>query len=186
MLDLDLLALGGLLLTPGPTNILLAFSAISSGVRRTVPILSAAVIAYLAVILAVAALAASIATGSQFEIRTVLRACAVLWLLWLAHSVWTRNDDGLDVRLVTARHVFVTTLINPKAMIVALLVQSEGMTVWFLVEIAALVCLTGAAWVVVGFVVRRSGSGLLSQRSLRRASAICLAGFGILLAGANL
>ena len=110
----------------------------------------------------------------------------MLWLLWLAYSVWTTKDDGAEVRLVTVRQVFVTTLINPKAMIVALLVQSEGMTAQFLVTIAALVALAGAAWIVVGLVVRRSGSNLLGQRSLRRASAICLAGFGIILAGSSL
>jgi threonine/homoserine/homoserine lactone efflux protein len=186
MLDLDLLALGGLLLTPGPTNILLAFSAVSSGVRRTVPMLGAAVLAYMAIILAVAALAALIPAGNQIELRTGVRICAVLWLLWLAHSVWTTKDDSVDVRLVTVRQVFLTTLINPKAMIVALLVQSEGMTVQFLATIAALVGLAGAAWIVVGLVVRRSGSSLLSQRSLRQASAICLAGFGIILAGSSL
>lgn len=186
MLDLDLLALAGLLLTPGPTNILLAFSAASSGLRRTVPMLGAAMLAYVVVILAVAALAALIATGSQVEIRTGMKIGAVLWLLWLAHSVWTGNDDGIDGRLVTTRQVFVTTLVNPKAMIVALLVQSEGMTAGFLVEIAALVGLTGAAWITTGLVVGRNGSGVLSQRSLRRASAICLAGFGIILAGSSL
>jgi threonine/homoserine/homoserine lactone efflux protein len=136
--------------------------------------------------LAVAALAALIATGSQVEIRTGMKICAVLWLLWLAYSVWTTKDDGVDVRLVTTRQVFVTTLVNPKAMIVALLVQSEGMTAGFLVEIAALVGLTGAAWITTGLVVGRNGSGVLSQRSLRRASAICLAGFGIILAGSSL
>ena len=186
MLDLDLLALGGLLVTPGPTNILLAFSAVSSGVRRTVPMLAAAVLAYMVIILAVAALAALIPAANQVELRTGVRICAVLWLLWLAYSVWTTKDDGAEVRLVTVRQVFVTTLINPKAMIVALLVQSEGMTAQFLATIAALVALAGAAWIVVGLVVRRSGSNLLSQRSLRRASAICLAGFGIILAGSSL
>lgn len=186
MLDLDLLALGGLLLTPGPTNILLAFSAVSSGVRHTVPMLAAAVLAYMVIILAVAALAALIPAADQVELRTGVRICAVLWLLWLAYSVWTTKDDGAEVRLVAVRQVFVTTLINPKAMIVALLVQSEGMTAQFLVTIAALVALAGAAWIVVGLVVRRSGSNLLGQRSLRRASAICLAGFGIILAGSSL
>lgn len=186
MLDLDLLALGGLLLTPGPTNILLAFSVVSPGLRRAVPMLGAAVLAYVVVILAVAALAALIATGSQVEIRTGMKICAVLWLLWLAYSVWTGSDDGIDGQIVTTRQVFVTTLLNPKAMIVALLVQSQGTTIRFLVEIAVLVCLAGAAWIVAGLVLRRSGSGLLSQRLLRRASAICLAGFGIILAGASL
>lgn len=186
MLNLDLLALGGLLLTPGPTNILLAFSAVMSGARRTVPLLAAAVLAYMVVILAVAALAALIPADSQAAIRTGMRVCAVLWLLWLAYSVWTRNDDGVDVRLVTMKQVFVTTLVNPKAMIVALLVQTEGMTIQFLVEIAALVCLAGAAWIVVGLAARRRGSNLLGQRSLRKAGAICLAGFGIILAGSGL
>ncbi|TIN18397.1 MAG: hypothetical protein E5Y31_26490 [Mesorhizobium sp.] len=186
MLELDLLALGGLLLTPGPTNILLAFSAVSSGARRTVPMLGAAVLAYMAIILAVAALAALVPAGNQIELRTGVRICAVMWLLWLAYRVWTAHDNGVDVRLVTVSQVFATTLINPKAMIVALLVQSEGMTMQLLTTIAALVGLAGAAWIVVGLAVRRSGSNLLSQRSLRQASAICLAGFGIILAGSSL
>jgi threonine/homoserine/homoserine lactone efflux protein len=186
MLDLDLLALAGLLLTPGPTNIVLAFSTVSSGARRTVPMLAAVVIAYMVVILAVAGLAALVPAGSQAALRAVLRACAVLWLLWLAFSVWTANDDGAEARLVTVRQVLVTTLVNPKAMIVALLVQSEGMTAGLLAIIAVLVALAGAVWIVVGMVLRRSGSSLLGRRALRRASAICLAGFGIILAGSSL
>ncbi|RUX94712.1 MULTISPECIES: hypothetical protein [unclassified Mesorhizobium] len=182
MLKLDLLAL---LLTPGPTNILLAFSAVSSGMRRTLPMLGAAVLAYMAITLAVAAIVALIPAGNQIELRTGVRICAVLWLLWLAYSVWTTKDDGVEIRLVTVRQVFATTLINPKAMIVAMLVQSEGMTAQLLTTIAALVGLAGAAWLVVGLAVRRSGSNLLSQRSLRQASAICLAGFGIILAGSS-
>lgn len=186
MIDLDLLALAGLLLTPGPTNILLAFSTVSSGARRAVPMLAAVVLAYMAVILVVAGLAALVPAGSQAALRAVLRACAVLWLLWLAFSVWTTNDDGAEARLVTVRQVFVTTLVNPKAMIVALLVQSEGMTTSLPAIIAVLVFLAGAAWIGVGMVFRRGGSSLLGRRALRRASAICLAAFGIILAASRL
>jgi threonine/homoserine/homoserine lactone efflux protein len=186
MFDLDLLALGGLLLTPGPTNILLAFSAVSSGARRTLPMLAAAILAYLAIALAVGALAALIPAASQEGVRSAIRLCAVLWLLWLAFRVWTSRDDAAGVQLVTARQVFFTTLLNPKAMIVALLVQSAGMTAPLLGTVAALVGLAGAAWIGVGLLVRRSGSSLLTRRSLRRASAICLAGFGIILAGSSL
>jgi threonine/homoserine/homoserine lactone efflux protein len=186
MPELDLLALGGLLLTPGPTNIVLAFSTVSSGARRTAPMLAAAILAYLGIALAVGALAALIPAGSQAGLRSAIRVCAVLWLLWLAFRVWTSRDDGVDVQLVTARQVFLTTLLNPKAMIVALLVQSAGMTAALLGMVAALVGLAGAAWIGVGLLVRHSGSTLLSRRSLRRASAICLAGFGIILAGSSL
>ena len=78
MLDLDLLALGGLLLTPGPTNILLAFSAVSSGARRTVPMLAAAVLAYMVIILTVAALAALIPAANQVELRNGVRICGLM------------------------------------------------------------------------------------------------------------
>lgn len=149
------------------------------------PLLGAAVLAYMAIILMVAGLAALIPTGNQIELRTGVKICAVLWLFWLAYSVWTTKDDGVEVRLVMVRQVFVTTLVNPKAMIVALLVQSESMTVQLLITIAALVGLAGAAWIVVGLAVRGSGSNVLGQRFLLQASAVCLAGFGIILAGSS-
>jgi threonine/homoserine/homoserine lactone efflux protein len=186
MPDLDLLAfLGGLLLTPGPTNLLLAVSAVSSGMRRTAPMLAVVAVAYLAVISVVAVLAALIPADSQSAVRTAMKLCAILWLLWLAYSVWTGNDGGVDQRLVTTRQVFVTTLVNPKAAIVALLVQSHGMTAWLMLAITILVCLAGAAWIVIGLMVRGSGSGALSRSALRKVSAVCLAGFGVLLAGAT-
>ncbi|MBZ9678664.1 LysE family translocator [Mesorhizobium sp. ES1-1] len=187
MLDLDLLALGGLLLTPGPTNIMLAFSTVSSGARRTVPMLTAVVLAYMAVILAMAGLAAIVPAFNLAAPPSLLRAGAVVWLLWLAYRVWSANDDDdAETGLVTVRQVLVTTLLNPKAMIVALLVQSDDMTASLLAIIAVLVALAGAAWLAVGVLVRRTGSSLLGRRALRRTSAICLAGFGIILAGASL
>lgn len=187
MPDLDLLALlGGLLLTPGPTNLLLAVSTASSGLRRTASMLGAVVLAYLAVMAAVAMLAALIPPDSQSTVRTAMKVCAILWLLWLAYRVWTGNDDSVDQRLVTTRQVFVTTLVNPKATIVALLVLSHGMTTWLVIAVAALTYLAGAAWIIVGLLVGRNGSGLLGRGVLRKASAICLAGFGVLLAGASL
>ncbi|RWM05025.1 MAG: hypothetical protein E5X80_33030 [Mesorhizobium sp.] len=187
MPELDLLALlGGLLLTPGPTNLLLAVSTASSGLRRTASMLGAIVLAYLAVMAAVAMLAALIPPDSQSTVRTAMKVCAILWLLWLAYSVWTGNDDSVDRRLMTTRQVFVTTLVNPKATIVALLVLSHGMTTWLVIAVATLTCLAGAAWIIVGLLVGRNGSGLLGRGVLRKASAICLAGFGVLLAGASL
>ena len=47
--------------------------------------LAAAVLAYMVIILAVAALAALIPAANQVELRTGVRICAVLWLLWLAY-----------------------------------------------------------------------------------------------------
>ena len=71
MPDLDLLAfLGGLLLTPGPTNLLLAVSTASSGWRRTASMLGAVVLAYLAVMAVVAALAALIPPDSTYQVVT--------------------------------------------------------------------------------------------------------------------
>ncbi|TGQ49854.1 hypothetical protein EN836_31770 [Mesorhizobium sp. M1C.F.Ca.ET.193.01.1.1] len=187
MPDLDLLAfLGGLLLTPGPTNLLLAVCAVSSGLRRTAPMLAAAVLAYLSVMVAVAALVALMPNDSQSAVRAGMKICAVLWLLWLAYSVWTGSDDGVDQQLVTTRQVLVTTLVNPKATIVALLAQSHGMSSRLVIAIAALVWLAGAVWILIGIAVRRSGARLFSRRVLRRLSAVCLAGFGVLLAGASL
>ncbi|RWK05196.1 hypothetical protein [Mesorhizobium sp.] len=79
MPDLDLLAfLGGLLLTPGPTNLLLAVCAVSSGLRRTAPMLAAAVLAYLSVMVAVAALVALMPNDSQSAVRAGMKICAVL------------------------------------------------------------------------------------------------------------
>ncbi|CDX27208.1 putative threonine efflux protein [Mesorhizobium sp. ORS 3324] len=187
MPELDLLTLlGGLLLTPGPTNLLLAVCAVSSALRGAASMLASVVLAYLLVMAGVAALVALVPADSQSAVRAAMKICAILWLLWLAYSVWTASGDGVDQQLVTTRQVFVTTLVNPKATIVALLAQSHGMSSGLLIAIAALVWLSGAAWIIIGFTVRRSGSGLFSKRALRRLSAICLAGFGVLLAGASL
>lgn len=181
----DLLAfLGGLLLTPGPTNLLLAVSSASSGWRRAAPMLVAVAVAYLAVMAAVAVLAALMPADGQAALRSAMKLCAILWLLWLAYRVWTGPDDEDGGRLVDTRQVFVTTLVNPKAVIVALLVQSNGLAPWLVAATALLVCLAGFVWILVGLAIRRNGSSRIGGRVLRRASAICLAGFGVLLAGA--
>jgi threonine/homoserine/homoserine lactone efflux protein len=89
-----ILAVLGLLATPGPTNTLLAASGAAVGVRRSLHLIPAEVSGYLCSILALALLLGPIAQNWPL-FGSALRVCCGMWLAFLAWRHWTAAVHGV-------------------------------------------------------------------------------------------
>lgn len=172
-----------LLATPGPTNTLLATSGAAVGVQRSLPLLAAEVTGYLLSILILRTLIGPlVANVPAFGLG--LRIIVVVYLVVLAVDVWKRNParDG-ESGPVTFSRVFVTTLLNPKAIIFAFtILPQEGdanfAAVWH-AALALQIVVVGACWITAGATLKYGLQGLVSAAVGYRVSAVAL----VILAG---
>ncbi|MFG1347024.1 hypothetical protein V5F59_19205 [Xanthobacter autotrophicus DSM 431] len=179
-----LFAIWGLLLTPGPTNTLLALSGASAGLARSVRLMPAELCAYLLVTVPLAVF------GAEFLAREPLVASAVKlaaagWVAVLAVKLWRIRAEAAEEGAVTARRVFVTTLLNPKGLIIGLTLLPRGAAPEFPLHLglfAASILGVALIWAGGGAVLNRGKAG--TPILYRRAAALWLAFLAVALAGA--
>jgi len=165
------LALLALLLTPGPTNTLLAVAGIERGFRAGLRLVPAEVAGYLATTLPLALFGAAVMDDLPGA-RAVLTGIAALWVLWLAYQMWQRRPEAAQGG-VTGRRVFVTTLLNPKALIIGLILLPAAGVLWQGAALfVGLIAVVAALWAALGAGLVRTGS---APRLLRRGAAVWLA-----------
>ncbi|MDK1377766.1 MULTISPECIES: threonine transporter RhtB [unclassified Sinorhizobium] len=176
-----------LLATPGPTNTLLWLSGASTGVRRSAPLLLGELGGYLTVIVPVAALAAPFMSAHP-GIGLIVKLAAACWILFMAYALWTPIGEAA-VRPVTLGQVFITTVLNPKGLIIALAIMPQvglvAMLPW-LAAFAALVVSAGSLWIIAGTFLARLPRQPIGPRLPRRIAAACLVVFSFGMAGSAL
>ncbi len=120
-------ALLALLLTPGPTNTLLAVGGASAGFRRSLPLILAEVSGYLLTITPLVTFAGPYLAAHPLA-ASAIKLCSAVWVLLLAIRLWTTPPAaaGTSPSLVTFRQVFITTVLNPKALIFGLVLIPHG------------------------------------------------------------
>lgn len=178
-------AILALLLTPGPTNTLLTVGAATRGLRTSLPLLAGELLGYLAVVVPLATVAASFLEGRP-ALSAGLRIVAACWVLFLAVRLWQVSavqKAQQEIAQVTIGQVFLTTVLNPKAPIIGLVIMPHGP----LTEIAPalglfslLVLVAGTSFLVLGSLVGRAP--VLSPRLVYRVAAFFLIVFSIGLA----
>ncbi|TCN36321.1 LysE family translocator [Sinorhizobium americanum] len=177
-----------LLATPGPTNTLLWLSGAAVGMRRSLPLLLGELSGYLTVIVPVAVLAAPLISAHP-EIGFLLKLAAACWILFMAHALWTMKAHSASERPITAGQVFVTTLLNPKALIIALVIMPQlgllAMLPWLL-GFVALTLSAGSLWIAAGTLLARLPRRPVGPRLPRRIAAACLVAFSFGIAGSAL
>lgn len=181
-----LFAIWGLLLTPGPTNTLLALSGASAGLRRSVRLMPAELAAYLLVVTPLALF------GADLLARQPLAASAVKfpaagWVAFLAVKLWRVEAGRAQMEAITPRRVFVTTLLNPKGLIIGLTLLPHGAAPVFLLHLglfAASVLMVAAIWAGAGGMMKRDSAE--PPLVYRRAAACWLALLAAALVGAAL
>jgi threonine/homoserine/homoserine lactone efflux protein len=184
---LFVLAVLALLATPGPTNTLLATAGALHGPRRALRLIPAEIAGYWISVGLLMALAGPAVAGHPL-ITASLQACAALWLAVSARRLWREGNQASFAgrSSIDATRVFVTTLLNPKALIFAFAILPSGhphVAVLGLLAFGGLVGVAATGWVTVGTVGARSNLALLSSRRIARAAAALLTGFATLLAG---
>jgi threonine/homoserine/homoserine lactone efflux protein len=175
-----------LLATPGPTNTLLFAAALQGGIQRWLSLLSAELSGYSISILSLASLS-SVLHGLPNS-AAFLRLVCVIYLAYTAVSMW-RNAPSVSsaVEHTTAFRVFVTTLLNPKAMVFAFVIVpylGEGRfreAAPYAGTLAILIVCCGFLWIAVGNFLRNHSPRGVSSVTIRRATALALAVFATLI-----
>lgn len=159
------LAILGLLLTPGPTNTLLALAGAREGTAAARRLLPAEAAGYLVAVLPlnVARLWFDPMAG---PLGQLVQIAAALWVAALALRL-ARPPTAAQAatRPVTAAQVFLTTLLNPKVLLVALVLTAPPGAPGHMAELAVFFALVP----VMGFCWTRLGALLDGARHPRRA-----------------
>lgn len=178
------LAVLGLLATPGPTNTLMAASGAQRGVLRSLPLLVGELGGYAIAITVWIELVGAVAASQPF-VPTLAKLVAVAFLFWSAFKLW-RSAGGADLgqRGITLGRVFLTTLLNPKALVFAFAIFPP---LDFLARLphgavfVLLVLATATGWMALGAVAQRTSAGLLTSARVDRITAVALSLFAALL-----
>lgn len=161
-----------LLLTPGPTNTLMMLSGADRGLRASIRLIPVELAAYLCTVVPLTLLAHA-ASPMLAAMRPAIAIVAGLWVLWLALRLWTAAPTQGNAPFVSASRLFVTTLLNPKALIFGLVLLPATAPMQGLALFAALVVVVALVWIAIGQrLPLAAGSGL---GLMRRAAACWLA-----------
>jgi threonine/homoserine/homoserine lactone efflux protein len=168
--------------TPGPTNTLLAAGGGTVGFRRALPMVPAEASGYLITILTVG-LVIGPAIASIPALALGLRLAVGAYLVRLAAKLWQHGAVDLTVAPVTPWQVFLTTLLNPKALIFALGVIPFAMANWWLYLLCFLVLLVTVAlgWIALGATLARAAGAVGNARPVTRFSAAVIGIFAMVL-----
>ncbi|MBW6423610.1 threonine transporter RhtB [Rhizobium sp. XQZ8] len=177
-----------LLGTPGPTNTLMALGGYERGWVRALPLILGELGGYLLVIVPVATLAAPFfETYPQASLWAKLVAGG--WVLYLSYGLWTADRKAGRPAEISVRQVFVTTMLNPKALIIALVIMPHvGLIelVPWLGLFVALVLLAANGWIAFGSLMRRTERFEIKPVLVQRIAAACLLLFAMILASSSI
>lgn len=141
-----------ILATPGPTNTVLATCGASLGMRRAAVMPLAEAMGYVLAVSLFAAVA-DVVQGNATAFAAI-KMLAAGWLLYSAVKLWRLpfRTDAKSTRDAFVR-VFLTTLVNPKAMLVGTVLIPSGVdiqTPLWVATYAVLSTFAGLGWVVFG------------------------------------
>jgi threonine/homoserine/homoserine lactone efflux protein len=176
-------AVAGLLLTPGPTNTLLALSGAAVGLRQSLRLIPAEFAGYLLVVVPLALFGAGLFAAWPV-LGTIVKLGAAIWVMILAVRLWwppaAVGTDGL----VMPGRVFFTTLLNPKGLVFGLVLLPRPDAPEFVPHLAlfcAMLPVVATIWMTGGTVLGRDRSRIELPPALRRAAACWLAILSVVL-----
>lgn len=146
------LTLGLLLMTPGPTNTLLALAGARRDRRTAFDCIGAELAGYCVTVLPIHFLAAPYLVAHPIA-GQVLAAVSALWVAVLGTRLWDASLFAGDAHTVSPRIVFLTTVFNPKGLVIALVLLPSGEGAALLQCLFLMVVLIPAAatvWLTLG------------------------------------
>lgn len=182
MTTLDLtLAVLALLLTPGPTNSLMLLAGAERGLSGALRLIPAELAGYLLIVLPLA-LAGTTVLADHRALRTAVTLAAAVWVAVLAVKLWRGPEADGGGRSVGARALFVTTALNPKALIFGLvLLPSPDRLMVNLALFVVLVALVALLWAGIGAALRNGTGQSRATFFLRRLASVWLAAISVVL-----
>jgi threonine/homoserine/homoserine lactone efflux protein len=164
------------LITPGPTNTVLAACGATMVFRRAAMLPLAEAIGYVIAISFFVAFA-EIMRGNHVALA-MMRLAAAAWLIYSAYWLWrTPFEPDPGARDFAFRRVLLTTIVNPKAMLVGTILipagTGMGAPAW-IATYAALSTLAGLGWVTLGSLLP-----LGIKRHAYKLASVVLGGFSL-------
>lgn len=169
---------------PGPTNTLLAASGAARGFQPSLVLLAAEGAGYLISIISLGLVLGPIVAAVP-ALGIGLRVLVAAYLVLLAAKLWGQGSfvESRSAK-VSPRHVFVATLLNPKAVVLALGVMPFGSAdVWvYLLGFSAMLAIIGAGWILVGVGIERAARSAGIAHLIQKAAAVVLSMFALFIA----
>jgi threonine/homoserine/homoserine lactone efflux protein len=171
-----------LLLTPGPTNTLLAAGGATVGIHRSLPLILCEVAGYALAISALRLFLGPFLEGSYLATAALRLICGI-YLVSVSVKLW-RTATKVHICGISKSQVFFATLLNPKALVFAVVIlpppsTEDGFVTTFIV-LMMMIASTGMVWVMVGSWL----GGVVGPRgspAVRRASSIVVGAFASLI-----
>ena len=175
-----------LLLTPGPTNTLIMLAGYTNGWRASAWLSGIELLGYRVVVVPVTLISAPVVAAFP-DAMLWAKILAGAWVLSLSWRLWRSAGSAAHaVEGGVARQVLVTTVLNPKAPIIALAIMPQlpflEVLPW-LALFSLLVLLAANLWLAVGSLVAKGGGALLAPKAVRKMAATGLLCFAAVLAG---
>lgn len=170
-----------ILITPGPTNTLLASSGIQVGIKSSLKLIPSEVLGYFIAISLWGLFIQSVSDTFPW-LLSVLKLISATYIAFLAVKLWLTSTDSIQQNqsTISIKNLFFATLLNPKALLFASVVFPA--TAWtglhqYIVHMAtflALIIPIAFLWVVFGSVLISNKVKWLNQRNLQRGAALIL------------
>ncbi|WP_233856543.1 LysE family translocator [Paraburkholderia sp. HD33-4] len=193
--EIALLATGivVVLVTPGPTNTLLAAAGLRDGLRRALPLIAAELAGYLVSISAWGRFFAHAAQAWPW-LPSLLRVAASAYIAWLALDMWRAAValPGSTQRAGNARTLFVATLLNPKGLLFGGTIFPAAAFMHLPAYLLAMGMFAGLAapialaWIAFGAALGSGRLGRLEPVKVQRGASIVLGAFSVSLVWAAL
>lgn len=175
-----------ILLTPGPTNTLLAASGVQMGVRNSIKLIPAEALGYIVAISVWGLVIESVSSRLPI-LPVVLKLFSAGFMLYLAIKLWrtAHVQVNLNIPTIHPRELFCATLLNPKALLFASAIFPAG--AWESVSVYAphmfsfvlLIVPIALFWIFIGSILTSNRISWLNQGNLQRSASVVLIGFCI-------
>ncbi|MFW1859302.1 multidrug transporter MatE [Acinetobacter defluvii] len=175
-----------ILLTPGPTNTLLASSGIQVGVRKSLSLIPAEALGYFISITVWGALIGSLA--KQFPmIPVILKLFSAVFIIYLAFKLWHQAERQQDYSRATIRPsaLFCATLLNPKALLFASAIfpsfvwHNFAAYVSHMLIFLILIIPIAFFWIFLGKKLTSNKISWLNPFNMQRTASLILLGFSV-------
>lgn len=175
-----------ILLTPGPTNTLLASSGIQVGVKKSFRLIPAEALGYLISITFWGFLIGKISSYLPL-LPTILKLFSAGYILYLSIKLWRTAgvDEHLIQPCIRARELFLATLLNPKALLFASAIfptiawQDMRVYVTHMLIFLVLIVPIAFSWTVIGSILASNKIHWLNQRNMQKTASLILMSFSI-------
>lgn len=178
-----------LLAVPGPTNSLAATSGAVAGVRRSLKLVPAEVAGYLIAVTVLGLLLRPIMATFP-GLAMVLRGTVGIYLLVLAVKLWRQGRRSMvqaagpsAAGAIGTTQIFVTTLLNPKAVVFALGIipfESHRLPV-YLAGFAGLITVVATGWIITGATLGRAAHSRGRGHVVPRVGAATVGAFAVVM-----